>query len=72
MLDKNESNVTAIQNYNLPEKEAILNTYLNNDWYGELDESVKNVIVSHTFNVGTILNERSISDVIMSEQTYKW
>ena len=72
MLDKNENNVTAIQNYNLPEKEATLNTYLNNDWYGELDENVKNVIVSHTFNVGTILNERSISDVIMAEQTYKW
>lgn len=31
MLDKSESNVTAIQNYNLPEKEATLNTYLNND-----------------------------------------
>ena len=79
MLDTNGKNVTQMPRevggtlYNLPEKEATLNTYLNNDWYNSLRSSVKNLIVSHMFNVGvTKFSETSLANTITQEQTYKW
>ena len=81
MLDANENNVTQIRKkiynnnlYNLPDKEAYLNTYLNNEWYGSLDYSVSNNIVSHIFNVGHInsSNKETIDEMSFQEQFYKW
>ena len=78
-LDSNGNNVTQMPRevggalYNLPEKEATLNTYLNNDWYNSLDSGVQDLIVSHIFNVGvTKNNETNLSNTITQEATYKW
>ena len=78
-LDTNGKNVTQMPwevngtLYNLPEKEAYLNTYLNNDWYNSLSSNVQNIVVSHMFNVGvTKDNETNLSNTISQEQTYKW
>ncbi len=78
-LDTNGKNVTQMPRevngtlYNLPDAEATLNTYLNNDWYNSLSSNVQNLIVSHMFNVGvTKYNETNLSNTISQEQTYKW
>ena len=79
MLDTNGNNVTQMPRevggtlYNLPDKEASLNTYLNNDWYNSLDSSVKSKIVTHMFNVGAVnVDETNLSNTITQEATYKW
>ena len=78
-LDTNGKNVTQMPwtvgdtLKDLPEKEAYLNTYLNNDWYNSLSSNVQNIVVSHMFNVGvTKYNETNLSNTISQEQTYKW
>ena len=79
MLDSNGNNVTTMPRevggteYNLPDTEASLNTYLNNDWYNSLSSIVQSKIVTHMFNVGvTKYNETNLSNTITQEQTYKW
>ena len=79
-LDTNGKNVTQMPwtidgtLKDLPEKEAYLNTYLNNDWYNSLSSNVQNIVVSHMFNVGVTkyYNETNLSNTITQEQTYKW
>ena len=78
-LDTNGKNVTQMPwtidgtLKDLPEKEAYLNTYLNNDWYNSLSSNVQNIVVSHMFNVGvTKYNVTNLSNTITQEQTYKW
>ena len=59
--------------YNLPDAEATLNAYLNNDWYNSLSSNVQNIVVSHMFNVGVTKDkETNLSNTITQEQTYKW
>ena len=79
MLDSSGNNVTTMPRevggteYNLPDTEASLNTYLNNDWYNSLSSIVQSKIVTHMFNVGvTKYNETNLSNTITQEQTYKW
>ena len=79
MLDTNGNNVTQMPLEvngtlkNLPDKDAYLNTYLNSDWYNSLSSSVKNLIVSHMFNVGVIkVDEANLSNTISQEAAYKW
>ncbi len=58
---------------NLPDKEATLNTYLNNDFYNSLSDDVKNLIVEGTWNIGpTAYNQTNLSESIKEESTYKW
>lgn len=78
-LDANGNNVTQMPTvgdgtlYNLSEKESSLNIYLNNDWYSSLDDSIKNSIVSHIFNVGvTKSNESVLANTVKYESAYKW
>ena len=78
-LDSSGKNVTQMPRevggtlYNLPDKEATLNIYLNNDWYNSLSSNVQNIVVSHMFNVGvTEGSETSLANTITQEQTYKW
>ncbi len=78
-LNSSGSNVTTMPRevggteYTLPDSEATLNTYLNNDWYNSLDSNVKSKVVTHMFNVGvTNINETSLSNTITQEQAYKW
>ncbi len=58
---------------NLPEKEASLNTYLNNDWYNTLDKDVQDLIVTKDWNIGpTAYNQTNLSDSMKEEAAYKW
>ena len=80
MLDSAENNITQMPNrfeqktlYDLPEKEAYLNTYLNYTWFNTLSTDVQSKIVTHTFNVGVPLStEESLSNVVTKEKAYKW
>ena len=79
MLDSSGNNVTTMPRevggteYNLPDTEATLNTYLNNDWYNSLSSIVQSKIVTHMFNVGVTKDkETNLSNTITQEQTYKW
>ena len=80
-LNRNGRNVTRMKreiggelyNLNLPDAEATLNTYLNNEWYNGLNNSVQSLIVPHMFNVGLVTeNETDLSNTIEQEQEYKW
>ncbi len=58
---------------NLPDKEATLNTYLNNDFYNGLNDIVKSLIVEKTWNIGPITyNQTNLSESIKEESSYKW
>ena len=79
MLDTNGNNVIQMPKevngtlYNLPDKEATLNTYLNNDWYNLLDNNIKSKIETHLFNVGGINTDEIILAITISEEAaYKW
>lgn len=59
--------------YTLPEKEATLNTYLNNEWYQSLNEDIKNLITIHDFNEGTLnYRETIVTNSIKENEAYKW
>jgi len=77
MLDSFGNNISQMTKnndnsilYNLPEKDASLNIYLNETWFNSL--TYKTLIQSHEFNVGTIFNETSITNMINDEKAYKW
>ncbi len=78
-LDSKGNNVTQMpkeiggQLRNLPDKEASLNTYLNNDFYNSLSDDVKSLIVEGTWNVGpTAYNQTNLEESIKEESAYKW
>ena len=78
MLDSLENNITQMPReiggtlYDLPEKEAYLNTYLNSTWLSTLSTDIQNKIVSHLFNVGTVNPSSSLNETINQESNYKW
>ncbi len=82
MLDASENNVTQMRKktsgdpnlYNLPDKEAYLNTYLNDVWYEGLDNGVQSIIVNHIFYVGhvNISSNETLEENVKQEQFYKW
>ncbi len=80
MLDSSGNNITTMPRevggttlYNLPEKEAYLNTYLNNDWYNSLSSTVQSRIATHLFNVGLVhALEGTLANTITQEKAYKW
>ena len=52
---------------------AILNTYLNGEYYNGLDSSIKDNIVSHTWGIGAVTyNNDDLSAQIVSEQGTTW
>lgn len=79
MLDTNGNHINKMSKnktdnvYNLPEKEAYINTYLNNTWINSLNIDIRNIIETHYFNVGPIyILEDTLSDNINYEKRYKW
>ena len=79
MLDSSGNHITKMPReisdteYDLPSSEAYINTYLNNTWYNGLNSDVKNLIVSHMFNVGLVkYNETSLANTLTEESYYKW
>ena len=79
MLDSSGNNITQMPReiggteYNLPEKEAYINTYLNSTWLNTLSKDVQSKITNHIFNVGLVQDdETSLLNTVAQEQTYKW
>ncbi len=78
-LDSKGNNVTQMPSeiggnlYNLPDKEAPINIYLNNVFYSNLNDDVKELMVEKTWNVGLIAdNQTNLSESIKEEEAYKW
>ncbi len=78
-LDSNGNKVTQMPREvngklkNLPDKEASLNTYLNNYFYNSLSDDVKSLIVEKDWNIGpTAKNQMNLSESIREESAYKW
>ena len=58
---------------NLPDKEATLNTYLNNEFYNSLSDDVKSLVIEKIWNVGpTAWNQVNLSESIKEESAYRW
>ncbi len=79
ILDSNGNKVTQMPwdvngtLKNLPDKEASLNTYLNNDFYNGLSDDIKDFIIEKTWNVGpTSDDQTNLSESIKEESAYKW
>ena len=81
MLDKNGNSITKMPKktgdsttYNLPTKEAYMNTYLNNTYYAGLSDKVQKKITTHSFNVGplTYKSGQTLSTDISQEKAYTW
>jgi len=81
MLNSSGINITKmvkeIENtttYDLPEKEAYLNTYLNGTWYNGLGSETKALIDNHIWNVGQLKTQsgQTLTTDIAQESTYKW
>lgn len=81
MLDSNGNSITKMPRvvgntttYDLPEKEAYLNTYLNNTYYASLSENTKSKITMHSFNVGLLTSTmgQTLSTDISQEKAYTW
>ena len=51
---------------------ATLNTYLNGEYYTNLDSSIKDNIVSHTWGIGEVESNNDLSAQIVSEQGTTW
>ncbi len=60
--------------YDLPEKEAYLNTYLNETWYQGLTSESKNIVDIHLWNVGPVKsqNGQTLDMDLQQESIYKW
>ncbi len=78
-LDSNGNNVTQMPREangilkNIPDKEAILNTYLNNDFYNGLSDNVKSLIIEGIWNVGPIeYTQTNLLESVKKENAYKW
>lgn len=79
MLNTSGANVTSMPKeigssttYNLPEKEAYINTYLNETWYNSLNEESKNLVNNHTWDVGPIKSATDLTTTIQQASAYKW
>ena len=81
MLDSNENNITQMPRQaendvakNLPEKEATLNTFLNNEWISSLSSEVTQLIIPHIFNVGYVNGNvyTNLEKSVNMENEYKW
>ncbi len=79
-LDSSGNNITEMSRelygttYDLPEKEAYLNTYLNNTYYNSLLEKSKELIADHTWNIGLLKSQsgQTLETDLSQESRYKW
>jgi len=81
MLDSNGNNITKMpkttsssSTYNLPVKEAYLNTYLNTTYYNNLNDKSKTLVQEHTWNVGPLKEQsgQTLETDLQQESAYKW
>ena len=57
----------------IPDKEATLNTYLNNEWYNSLDSNVKKYIEEKYWDVGPVgYDMSSIAQNMQEASAYRW
>ncbi|MCI9585860.1 MAG: hypothetical protein HFH45_04420 [Bacilli bacterium] len=81
MLNQAGVNITSMpkevgssQTYTLPEKEAYINTYLNGEFYNNLNEKSQKLVETHLWNVGIIKNQdgQTLETDLSQEKAYKW
>ena len=82
VLDKNLNNVSTWPEhygsstyYKLPNKEASINTYLNETFYNSFSQTVQKNIVKHAFNIGAVnqnAQDTSIKAIYNQITKYKW
>jgi len=79
MLDANGNNIAVMPreigetNFNLPESEAYLNTYLNTEYYNTLSSEAKSQIDYHLWNIGLIADKGPTFETdVEQEKAYKW
>ena len=79
VLDTNGNNVTIMPRqagssttYDLPTKEAYINTYLNSTYLSSFPNSIQSKIVNHLFNIGPVANNSSMATNMSQEASYKW
>ena len=81
MLNSSGTNITKMPRevgssttYDLPDKEAYLNTYLNGTWYNTLSDEVKALVNTHTWNVGLLKEQtgQTLETDLAQESAYKW
>ncbi len=81
MLNQAGVNITSMPKevgssatYTLPEKEAYINTYLNSEFYNNLNEKSQKLVETHLWNVGIIKNQngQTLEIDLSQEQAYKW
>ena len=67
-----EKTLNLIGKYNLPSQDSYINTYLNSEFYNELNNDVKSLIIKHNFNVGPVLFSDNLEDTLKTESSYIW
>jgi len=80
MMDSNGNKITELMplsgttKLTLPDKEASLNTYLNEEYYNNLSEEDKSKIITHRWNVGQVLltTYQTLSTDITQEKQNTW
>jgi len=80
MLDSSGNNITKMPReiggatYDLPEQEAYLNMYLNNEYYNSLLDKSKSLIENYTWNVGLLKLQsgQTLQQDLSLESMYKW
>jgi len=79
MLDASGNSVTKMPTQvngsllDLPTEEAQMTKYLNNDYYGTLNEEAKGQIDNHLWNVGPLDNtNQPLETSVQKEKAYKW
>ena len=54
------------------ENDSTMLTYLNTDFYNSLSDELKNVIVEHTFNIGSVNDGATFNEALVQENEYTW
>ena len=80
ILDASGSNITKMpwkiggELKNLPNEEAYLNTYLNTTYYDSLSNEAKEMVETHSFNVGLLAldSTQTLETDIEQEKSYTW
>ena len=54
------------------EEPALLNTYLNEDYYNTFADDYQNIIVNHNFNIGKIIDNNDLQEQINDEKSDLW
>lgn len=54
------------------ENDSTILTYLNNDFYKGLPDTIQSIVVDHNFNIGPVNKDASLNEVLSQESKYSW